>query len=307
MAYPYNTMPPVSAGGQPPTGGDPNNTYGTAYAPSSGYSYGSGRVGGYSNLPQGIYNAGNSGRDNAYVRDTQGNELVSQQLTGLLANDSPYIQQARLQAQQQANSRGALNSSIAAGSAQAAAIQAGMPIAQADAAAYQNAAAQNQQYLNQILAERMGNDASVQVAGIGAAASRYATDANRYATDIALQRQRENLAYSGEQQGLDRAFADYLARMGYSNQAQQNAFNLAGNLFGQQQGFNYNAALGAMENPFILQNPEAFGGFMDWANQGMGGVLESLLGYSQGGAGYSPYGYNPYGIGGGYGSGFGSP
>jgi hypothetical protein len=297
MAYPYDTMPPVGA---PPAGGDPNNTYGTAYSPSNQYSYGSSRVGGYTNLPGGIYNAGNSGRDNAYVRDVQGDELVAQQMAGLLAHDSPYLQQARLGAIQGANARGALNSSIAGGAAEAAAIQAAMPIAQSDAEAYRNAAAQNQQYLNQILAERMGNETAIGTANIGA-------NASRYATDMSLQRQRENLAYSGEQQGLDRAFADYLARMGYSNQAQRDAFNLAGNLFGQQQGFNYNASLQGMENPFILQNPEAFGGFMDWANQGMGGVLESLLGYSQGGAGYSPYGFNPYGIGGGYGNGMGSP
>lgn len=61
------------------------------------------------------------------------NQLVSNQLTGLLSQNSPYLQQARTSAAQQANSRGLLNTSMAAGAGEAAAIQAALPIAQADA------------------------------------------------------------------------------------------------------------------------------------------------------------------------------
>jgi hypothetical protein len=62
------------------------------------------------------------------------NALVSKQLTNLLAQDNPYMQRAATSAMQFANNRGLLNSSIAATAGQAAAIDAAMPIAQADAA-----------------------------------------------------------------------------------------------------------------------------------------------------------------------------
>lgn len=61
---------------------------------------------------------------------------VAGQLQTLLGSESPYIQQARLGAQRQAASRGMLSSSMAAGAGEAAAIKAGLPIAEQDAAAY---------------------------------------------------------------------------------------------------------------------------------------------------------------------------
>lgn len=63
------------------------------------------------------------------------NSLVSGQLNQLLNGDSPYLQRARARATELANSRGLMNSSIAASAGEAAAIDAAMPIAQADAAA----------------------------------------------------------------------------------------------------------------------------------------------------------------------------
>lgn len=76
------------------------------------------------------------------------NALVSRQLTNLLSQDNPYMQRARTRAMQYSNSRGLLNSSMAAGAGEAAAIDAALPIAQQDAGSYftadrENAAAQN--------------------------------------------------------------------------------------------------------------------------------------------------------------------
>jgi hypothetical protein len=59
---------------------------------------------------------------------------VETRLSGLLASDSPYIRAARLAGERQANARGLLNSSIAAGNSEAAAIAAAAPIASQDAA-----------------------------------------------------------------------------------------------------------------------------------------------------------------------------
>jgi hypothetical protein len=74
--------------------------------------------------------------------------MVSNQLSGLLAKNNPYIQQAVNAANLQASRRGMLNTGAAAGFAQDAAIKAALPIAQQDALTRQkaneaNAAAQN--------------------------------------------------------------------------------------------------------------------------------------------------------------------
>jgi len=58
---------------------------------------------------------------------------VAGQLSSLLSSDSKYIQQARLGAQEQAQERGMLNTSMASGAGEAAAIQSALPIAQQDA------------------------------------------------------------------------------------------------------------------------------------------------------------------------------
>ena len=60
---------------------------------------------------------------------------VEGRMEGLLSSSSPYIKRARTGAKQQAASRGLLNSSIAAGAGEAAAIDAALPIAQQDASA----------------------------------------------------------------------------------------------------------------------------------------------------------------------------
>lgn len=59
--------------------------------------------------------------------------MASDRLNSLLATDSPYIQMARTRAAQTANSRGLLNSSIAAGAGESAAIERAAPLAQSDA------------------------------------------------------------------------------------------------------------------------------------------------------------------------------
>ena len=68
---------------------------------------------------------------------------VSGQMTGLLNQNSPYMQAATAGAMRTANNRGLLNSSIAAGEGQKAAIESSMPIAQQDAGFYQGIHTQN--------------------------------------------------------------------------------------------------------------------------------------------------------------------
>lgn len=81
-------------------------------------------------------------------------ETVAGQMQGLIQDNSPYIQMARTGAKQQMNSRGLLNSSMAVSAGDAAAYQAALPIAQADANVYGNAANLTNTTLNQSLADR---------------------------------------------------------------------------------------------------------------------------------------------------------
>lgn len=235
--------------------------------------------GNYNNLPPGMYNAGEAG-NNAYMGTVNPNSLVANQMSGLLANGSPYMDQARLSGMNSAASRGLLNSSMAAGASQQAAIQSAMPIAQQDAATYSTQDLENQKYLNAILQQKMSDATSRYGAASAAGASMYNAD---LAARSALQRQRENLAYSGEQAQLDRNFRTFLENMGYQQGLGRDAFSLAGNMLLGNQNFRNNAGLRAMENPFILQNPEAFGSYMDWIGGSFGSDIGSLIDFSFGG------------------------
>jgi hypothetical protein len=62
-------------------------------------------------------------------------DTVEDRMTGLLSKNSPYIKQAKSDAMKTANSRGLLNSSIAAGAGTDAAIRSSLPIASQDATA----------------------------------------------------------------------------------------------------------------------------------------------------------------------------
>lgn len=250
---------------------------------SSGSSSGSTTTGRglFGNLPQGMYNAGGSGGSNAYVRDAQPNELVSHNLNGLLDQNGQYMQLARQSGMDMAGERGLLNSSIAAGNSQRAAIQSAMPIAQGDAAAYIGAAGQNQDALNQNELTAMNNATSLGTARIGA-------NASMYGDDLGLMNQREGRAFSGEQQGLDRSFADYLSQLnhsqnvdmsnlGYQHNLGTGLLSIAGNLLQGTQNASTNYGMAAMNNPAIMENPEAFGNYMQFMNDPFNTFVDDIF------------------------------
>ena len=82
--------------------------------------------------------------------------MVSNQLSGLLAKNNPYIQQAVNSANLQASRRGMLNTGAAAGFAQDAAIKAALPIAQGDAQTIAKANEANAQAQNALLNTGLG-------------------------------------------------------------------------------------------------------------------------------------------------------
>jgi len=116
--------------------------------------------------------------------------LVSKNLTKLISGDSEYMTLARTKAAQYANSRGLLNSSIAGGAGEAAAIEAALPIAQGDA---------------QVNAKAQADNANVK--------NSFALDANQFARQGALaaasagynkDAQAADQQFKGTQSGLDR-------------------------------------------------------------------------------------------------------
>lgn len=75
-------------------------------------------------------------------------ETTAGQLNKLLTSGNPYIESAKSAASDFSNSRGLLNSSMAATAGEKAAIDSAIPIAQSDAGVYGTAATQNQQAQN---------------------------------------------------------------------------------------------------------------------------------------------------------------
>lgn len=95
------------------------------------------------------------------TREVNSNELTSTHLNSLLQGNSEYLQQARNKAMLTANSRGLVNSTLAAGAGESAAIDAALPIATADATTYGTAARDNQSAKNNFnLADRQAANQS---------------------------------------------------------------------------------------------------------------------------------------------------
>lgn len=84
----------------------------------------------------------------ASTRDVTGRETVAEQLEGLLSKESDYMKRAQTRGMQYAQGRGLLNSSMASEAAMAAAIDAGLPIAQQDAETYFRQGLENQAAIN---------------------------------------------------------------------------------------------------------------------------------------------------------------
>lgn len=246
----------------------PGNTNGGSQGQGNSSNY----IGAYTNLPQGINNAG-GGANNAYVRTVQPGEYTSNRLNGLLASNSPYMDQARRSGLNTANDRGLLNSSIAAGNSMSAAIAAGMPIAQADAGADITAAGQNLDALNSILANSQNNRTSQLNANTAAGASMYNADLD-YRLGM------NNLGFQGDQAGLNRGFQDYMQQQQFNQGLRTRAFDLGSNLLQGDQSFTHNAYLQGMNNPFAMSDPEAFQGYLDWANNGNDGYYDDLWGFA---------------------------
>jgi hypothetical protein len=188
----------------------------------------------------------------AYTRTPQQNELASHQLNGLLSSNNPYVTNARQRGVEQAGARGMLNSSLAAGAAERSAIEAAAPIAQADASAFGTAASENLGYLNQMAQQEAQLSAQERIANQNRNAARASSLG---AANAALQRQREQLAFQGEQNALDRNQQLGMAQFGLGANLTQMGYGAQWDNWLQDQGMGrqmqrdlYNTQLGVVGN-----------------------------------------------------------
>jgi hypothetical protein len=124
----------------------------------------------------------------------QTNGTVAGQVNKIISEDSPLLQQARTQTAQTANSRGLINTSMANQAGEQAVLNAALPIAQADAAAYNhagdvNVAAQNDTQMQAMKGAQAQNLADTEAAYKGllqtsASATSYFTTVSNSITSI---------------------------------------------------------------------------------------------------------------------------
>lgn len=105
----------------------------------------------------------------APVAEVAPEATVRHQMGQLLSQGSPYLTAAREGAKRQAASRGLLNTTMAAGAGEQAAIQSALPIAQQDAALYGQYGLQNAQAATQLLLQQISTGAQLTIADLDAA------------------------------------------------------------------------------------------------------------------------------------------
>lgn len=141
---PTSQTPPAGGGPRPgsapPTGTMPPPTY-----PTTGYQ-----------IPPAGPAPNYTGSD--FNRQVTPDELVANQINQLLGSNSAYMRNARQRGAEQAAGRGLLNSSIAAGTSQRAAMEAALPIASQDAATFTNAADRTFDAMSEIRRMRVAGD-----------------------------------------------------------------------------------------------------------------------------------------------------
>jgi hypothetical protein len=138
------------------------------------------------------------------------NAMAATQLTKLLGEDSKYMQMARAGAARAANSRGLLNSSIAAGAGEAAAIQSALPIAQQDAQTWGNSEQFNAGQTNEFARDTNLFTRQGVLAKFNAANEAEQRGLDR---DHQFSMQRDQQSFQGTQAGLERAQQEAMTRL----------------------------------------------------------------------------------------------
>jgi hypothetical protein len=213
----------------------------------------------------------------AATSEVQGKETTQGQLTELLGANSPYVRQAEGAATRYAASRGLQNSSIAAQAGRKAAIDAALPIANADAGVFERRELARLGTENQLLTQREAGDIASRLQGEGAVQelARLAAAGDQQArlqleqhrqqleqqaaagdieAKLQLERHNQTLAQIGAQGGVqlqlqerENANRQWLAQFDAQAQQALQAVDLATRERMQQAGFTQEQALQAAE------------------------------------------------------------
>lgn len=222
------------------------------------------------------------------------NELVRNQMNGLMNAGGQYLSNARTRGVNEGSKRGLLNSSLSAASGEGAAINAALPIASQDASTYRSAAdmeSGNEQQSTitgaQIAAQERASAESRASASAYAASASAAREEERKWNDARDIRNRgwsvedRNFGRDANVQDRDAEYgfrnSDREANFGYGREnrdAGYNQFNMdrEDNQANDQTVRNDNMFAsfmqpfmnGAGSNPDFWANPEALGGFMEF-------------------------------------------
>ena len=154
-----------------------------------------------------------AGRAEAQTRETQPNELPSTHLSNWLNKDSVFNQRAKKHGEMYANSRGLLNTSVAAGASMGAVMDRLEPFALGDAQSYLSTAQANQQAQNQVNLQNAQQETQANIANanrfLAAGQSNQATQSQVYSTEISsiLERGRHDLVWAQTQ--LDASLREF--------------------------------------------------------------------------------------------------
>lgn len=168
-----------------------------------------------------------------FARTITPNELVANQLQALLNRDSPYMRNAEQRGIEMAQRRGNLNSSIAAGSARRAALEAAAPIAQADAQAWREANSQNFEALSQLRQMRTAADLEDWLNDRS-----FNRDFNGRLATMPIQSAMDMLQYVSQRAMEDPAVYTPQVMSGFMNFFNQNLFDIMNQYFGSNYGTN---------------------------------------------------------------------
>lgn len=184
----------------------------------------------------------------SYQKSVDQNDLTSTHLNKLLDENNDYIKRAKTEGIQHANSRGLLNTSMAAGASHGAAIDRAAPIASQDAGTYNQRALANMAAENEARRVNASNQSSANLQNASsenAFWNQYITnenDARRFGAEQALDRERqaeqarqfnERLEFDKEDGKISRAHKEFLTKLDHDNSMTQLSYEASANLKGE--------------------------------------------------------------------------
>lgn len=209
------------------------------------------------------------------TRDVDPNELSSNQLAAITAEDGILMQRAAAQGLARANSRGLINSSLASGAAQGAVIDAATPFAMQQAGAYTNVGDRNMDAENEYLTNQ-GTWANAQtIAGMNLDASQQNAILERESREA--DRLMRGQQFDAEMAANERARAEDTRRydVDYAREQETAATN---DLRGRRNFISSGIFNTIMSDPTLWRDQAGSMGFANYYGQNFSSLWDNLFG-----------------------------